>query len=79
MTKTDTSPPGAEVEESQSEQLFQALERFIDDEETSQQALERIDEQAREGSALRGLTEEATEEHLNDVRARVELVPERKA
>ena len=35
MTKTSTSPPGAEVEESQSEQLFQALERFIEHMETS--------------------------------------------
>ena len=66
MTKTDTSPPGAEVEESQSELLFQALERFIENVETSKRTLEWIEEQAREGSALRGLTEEATEEHLND-------------
>ena len=59
MTKTDTSPPGAEVEESQSELLFQALERFIDNMETSNRTLEWIEEQAREGNALRGLTEEA--------------------
>ena len=59
MTKTSTTPPGAEVEGSQSEQLFQALERFIDNMETSERTLERIEEQAREGSALRGLTEES--------------------
>ena len=62
MTKTDTAPPGAEVEESQSELLFQALERFIENVETSKRTLEWIEEQAREGNALRGLTEEATEE-----------------
>ena len=61
MTKTDTSPPGAEVAESQSEQLFQALERFIKHMETSERTLEWIEEQAPEGNALRGLTEEATE------------------
>ena len=52
MTKTSTTPPGAEVEGSQSEQLFQALERFIDNVETSELTLERIEEQAREGNAL---------------------------
>ena len=70
MTKTDTSPPGAEGEESQSELLFQALERFIDNMETSNRTLEWIEEQAREGSALRGLTEEATEEYFYESTAR---------
>ena len=80
MTKTpDTSPPGSEVEESQSELLFQALERFIDNMETSNRALEWIEEQAREGNALRGLTEEATEEYLNDVRARIAVRVDRDA
>ena len=41
MTKTDTAPPGAEVEESQSELLFQALERFIDNMETSNRTLQK--------------------------------------
>ena len=61
MAKTSATPPGAEEEGSKSEQLFQALERFIDDKEATQQTLERIEEQAREGNgnALRGLTEEA--------------------
>ena len=65
MTKPSTTPPsGAEpVEEPQSEQLFQALERFIEHMETSERTLEWIEEQAREGNALRGLTEEATEEY----------------
>ena len=73
MTETSTTPPGAEVEGSQSEQLFQALERFIDDEETSEQTLERVEEQAREGNALgsRAHGQEATEGYLNDVRARI--------
>ena len=79
MTKTDTSPPGAEVAESQSELLFQALERFIDHMETSERTLEWIEEQAREGNALRGLTEEATEEYLNDLRARIAVRVERDA
>ena len=70
-TSSTATPPGAEGEGMQTEQLFQALERFLDNEEVSLQTLERIDEQAREGSALRGLSEEATEEYLNDVRARV--------
>ena len=52
MTKTDTAPPGAEVEESQSELLFQALERFIDNMETSNRTLEWIEEQAREGAQV---------------------------
>ena len=69
MTKTSTTPPGAEVEGSQSEQLFQALERFIDNMETSERALERIEEQAREGSALRGLTEEGTHRAIEMVRS----------
>ena len=55
MTETSTTPPGAEVEGSQSEQLFQALERFIEHMETSERTLEWIEEQAREGSALRPL------------------------
>ena len=57
--------------ESQSERLFQALVRFIDHMETSERTLEWIEEQAREGNALRGLTEEETEEYLNDLRARI--------
>ena len=42
MTGTSTTPPGAQVEGSQSEQLFQALERFIDNVETSELALRMI-------------------------------------
>ena len=41
-TSRATTPPGAEVEGSQSEQLFQALERFIDNVETSELALRMI-------------------------------------
>ena len=63
MTKTDTAPPGAEVEESQSELLFQALERFIDNMGTSNRTLEWIEEQAREGDALRGLTPEGATDY----------------
>ena len=65
--------------ESQSERLFQALVRFIDHMETSERTLEWIEEQAREGDALRGLTEEATEEYLNDVRARIAVRVDRDA
>ena len=79
MTETSTTPPGAEVEGSQSEQLFQALERFIENVETSERTLEWIEEQAREGNALRGLTEEETEEYLNDLRARIAVRVDRDA
>ena len=65
--------------ESQSERLFQALVRFIDHMETSERTLEWIEEQAREGNALRGLTEEETEEYLNDLRARIAMRVDRDA
>ena len=64
MMKADGTPPSAEETANYTERLLAALTRFLGDDDSAQAAMETTLEQARAGNALRGVSEEVLEEHL---------------
>ena len=72
MTKADGTPPSAEETANYTERLLAALTRLLGDDDSARASMETTLERARAGNALRGVSEEALDEYLRRVCARVE-------
>ena len=72
MTEADGTPPSAEETANYTERLLAALTRLLGDDDSARTSMETTLELARAGNALRGVSEEALEEYLQRVCARVE-------
>ena len=72
MTEADGTPPSAEETANYTERLLAALTRLLGDDDSARASMETTLERARAGNALRGVSEEALEEYLQRVCARVE-------
>ena len=72
MTEADGTPPSAEETANYTERLLAALTRLLGDDDSARASMEATLERARAGNALRGVSEEALEEYLQRVCARVE-------
>ena len=64
MTTANKTPPSADENAEYAERLLAALTRFLGDDDSAQAAVATTLEQAREGNALRGVSERVLEEHL---------------
>ena len=71
MTVADGTPPSADETAKYTERLLAALTRLLGDEDSARATMETALERARAGNALRGVSEEALEEYLQRVCARV--------
>ena len=71
MTEADGTPPSAEETANYTERLLAALTRLLGDEDSARASTETTLERARAGNALRGVSEEALEEYLQRVTAKV--------